>query len=321
MIEQFLQPRGFRQALRLKGRWGRDASAVVGGTDLMVRLRAGRTIPKIVIDLSRTGVSFIRRSKDWVRLGAAATAGDFLRLSWSKRQAPALWKACLQLGGPQVQNAATFAGNLANASPAADTPPVLMVMGAEIGIESLERGLRWVGIEEFLLGPGETLLEPDELIREIRIPRKALIPPTRRSSPGAGRDASGKSGGNGDRGRTVCDFYKMGPRRAQIISVACFAGWADLGPGEGRDVPLRALRLAAGGVAPKTSRLLAVEEFILGNGLSAETIPAAAERVSRDIAPISDVRGSAEYKALLTRNFARTFLESLLPAGGKESPR
>lgn len=275
----------------------------------MVKMRAGRAVPRAVIDLSRAAVGRIRRQGDWVLIGAAATAGDFLRVRWAQREAPALWKACLQLGGPQIQNGATFAGNLANASPAADTPPVLMVMGAEVGIESAQRGRRWVAVEEFLLGPGKTLLEPDELIRDIRIPRAALIPPARTTAR------------NG-RGRIVCDFQKMGPRRAQVISVACFAGWAEVEPAGGSTrAVLRALRLAAGGVAPKTVRLLAAEEFVLGSGLSPQGCVEAADLVHRDIAPISDVRGSATYKALLVRNFTLTFLESLYSAAEKEAVR
>lgn len=323
MIEQFFQPRSFRQALRLKARWGSDAAAVIGGTDLMVKIRAGRATPKAVIDLGRTGLGSIRRSKEWVRIGAGATAGDFLRLPWSRVEAPALWKSCLQLGGPQVQNGATFAGNLANASPAADTPPVLIVLGAEALIESLERPARWIRVEDFLLGPGKTVLQPDELIREIRFPRSALIP--------TGRGA--KSNG---RGRIVCDFQKMGPRRAQIISVACFAGWAEVddGPGDagGRRadqtdrtdrgeagvVRVVGLRLAAGGVAPRTTRLTEAEAFILENGLTRETACRAADLARDAVAPISDIRGSAEYKSLLTRNFALMFLESLLPDSAKD---
>ncbi len=306
MVEDFHQPRGFRQALRLKAKFGADAQAVVGGTDLMVKIRSGRMTPRVVIDLSATKARYIRRGREWIRLGATATAGDFLRLPWARVQAPALREACRQIGGPQIQNGATFAGNLANASPAADTPPVLMVLDAQVGVESLERGLRWLPVAEFLLGPGKTALQDDELIREIRIPRASLHPMNRRSSNGAVQIVSG--------------FFKMGPRRAQVISVCCLAGWAEFEPVTGWP-RLRTLRLAAGGVAPTVKRLTAAERQIAEHGLHPESLRDAADLVHSDIAPISDVRGSAEYKALLTRNFTLTFLESVAEAAGERRPR
>jgi CO/xanthine dehydrogenase FAD-binding subunit len=306
MIEEIHQPRRFRQALRLKARHGAAGHPVVGGTDLMVKVRAGRTAPRVVIDLSATKSKYIRRSREWIRLGATATAGDFLRLPWARAQAPALWEACRQIGGPQIQNGATFAGNLANASPAADTPPVLMVLGAQVGVESLERGLRWVPVEEFFFGPGKTALQEDELIREIRIPRTSLHSMKRGASNGAVR--------------IVSEFFKMGPRRAQVISVCCLAGWAKFENASG--IPrLVALRLAAGGVAPTVKRLAAAEHRIAERGLDPETLREAADLVHHDIVPISDVRGSAEYKALLTRNFALTFLESLAAVADERRAR
>lgn len=299
MIQTYHRPRSFNEALQLKARLGAEGTVVLGGSDLLVKIRLGRVDPSEVIDLSGAKLEFLTRKGDGIFIGAGISAARLLRSEWVRREMPALWKACLELGGPQVQNAATLGGNLANASPAADTLPALMVLDALVIVASAGRGVRRLTMEEFLLGPGKTALADDELIREIFIPDSRLVPP--RKGPF----------GPGDL-KTVSAFYKMGPRRAQIISVCCVAGWATVRIEKDGGHSILKLCLAAGGVAPRAVRLRAAEEVFARNpALIPEQIAEAGARVAESISPISDVRGSAEYKALLARNFTIEFLESL----------
>jgi carbon-monoxide dehydrogenase medium subunit len=299
MIQTYHRPRSFSEALQLKARLKAAGTVVLGGSDLVVKIRLGRMDPVEVIDLSGAKLDYLSRKDDGLYIGAATSAARLLRSEWVCHEIPALWKSCLELGGPQVQNAATLGGNLANASPAADTPPALMVLDAQVVLESVGRGVRRLKVEEFLLGPGKTALADDELIREIFIPGEMLVPP--RQGPCRPGDL-----------KTVSAFYKMGPRRAQIISVCCVAGWACVRVEKEGGHSVRSIRLAAGGVAPRTVRLRAAEEVFARNpALTPEQIAEAGACVTESISPISDVRGSAEYKALLARNFTIEFLESL----------
>ncbi len=279
MWERLLQPRSVTRTLELLAGHGAAARIVSGGTDVLVELQRGLKQTATLIDI--TGVEelrYVRAGADWIALGGLTTHNDVLASELCRKRALPLVQACAEVGAPQIRTRATIAGNLVTASPANDTIVPLMAMDAQIAIESL-RGRRTAGIADFFTGFRTTVLQPDELVREIRV--RAL----RETERGI--------------------FLKLGLRRAQAISVISLAVVLDF---EGTRV--RDARIALGCVAPTVVRAAQAERALLGRPLDAPAFSAAADAIAADIAPIADVRGSAEYRrtaiaALLERALER----------------
>lgn len=148
-----------------------EARVLSGGTDLLIGLRKGTIRPPLVVDLKaipELGAG-ITEEGGWVRIGASTVITDIVAHPTVSGRFPALVEAALVVGSIQIRNRASLAGNVCNASPAADTVPPLLVAGAEVEIVGYGREHR-MALEAFLLGPGQTALEPGELVRSIRLP-------------------------------------------------------------------------------------------------------------------------------------------------------
>ncbi len=259
-----------------------DAVPIAGGTDLLVQLRDGRRRATALLDLDRLGLRGIRESEEGIEIGAA-THMDVIAADPRIRQLhPALAEAAAQVGAWPIQCRATLGGNLANASPAADTAPALLVEGARTVVAS-RADTRQVPIDEFFLAPGRSALAPGELIL-------AVVLPSPRQDAGV---------------RAFERFVKVGPRREQIISVVSLAGRALLA-GDGTLVELR---LALGSVAPTPVRARRTERLLTGRRLDAELRRKAARVLQDDIAPIDDVRSPARYRRLACAVLLDRFLE------------
>ena len=251
-----------------------------GGTDLMVQLAAGTLQHQQYIDVY--GLRELRRvevSDDAVTLGALTTFADVRRHELLRLEFPLLCRAAAETGGVANQNRGTIGGNVANASPAADTPPALLAYDAEIEIASL-RGRRVVAYQRFHTGYKQMDLAGDELIIAVRLPR-----------------TSG----------WVEHYRKVGARRAQAISKVCLAARAVVTAGRLQDV-----RLAFASVAPTVIRALHTENVIRGRVLDAAHVVAAVTALARDISPIDDLRSTARYRSTVAGNLLREFLTSLI---------
>jgi CO/xanthine dehydrogenase FAD-binding subunit len=190
-----------------------------------------------------------------------------------------LGQAARETGGIAIQNRGTVGGNIANASPAADTPPALLAYGAEVELVSVE-GTRRVPYAEFHTGYKQTVMRDDELIAAVFIPR-----------PREG----------------ARHFYrKVGTRRAQAISKVCFAALAEV---EGET--LKEVRVALGSVAPVVLRCLRTEGVLRGGRLDGEVLKGALEELGREVTPIDDVRSTARYRTRVAQNLLREFLSGL----------
>jgi xanthine dehydrogenase small subunit len=277
-------PRDAAEAVRLAAERP-DASPLAGGTDFMVGWNAGLSNGRAVLDL--WGLSEWKRieaSKQGVRLGALVTHAQLQAHPVLRRDFPLLVQACATVGAAQIQNRGTIGGNIANASPAADTFPPLAVYEAVVHAVSA-RGRRAVPFSEVFAGVKKTTLAPGELIEAVELPALA-------SKPSRGF------------------FRKVGARAAQTISKTMGAGLLWLEPGKGRKaapVVMRA-RLAFGSVAPTVRRLKTVEAFLQGCALDEATIEEAVALVDRDVSPIDDIRSTAQYRLAVTRNIVRAFL-------------
>jgi CO/xanthine dehydrogenase FAD-binding subunit len=253
-----------------------------GGTDLMVLLEAGKLPDRHFISLWHfRELRGIHVENDEVEIGALTTYTDVLQHAVLRAEFPLLCQAAAETGGIATQNRGTIGGNIANASPAADTPPALLVYDAELELIS-SRGSRRVPYDRFHTGYKAIDLKRDELIRAVRV----------RRTPG-----------NVSRQGWRRQYRKVGTRRAQAISKVCFAGAADV-----RDAIVHEVRIAFGSVAPTVIRAVHAEAALRGQPIGEKTIAAARTALERDITPIDDMRSSARYRAEVAGNLLEQFL-------------
>ena len=260
------------------------ARPIAGGTDLMVALTGelGEP-PERVVDLWRLDeLRGIAVDGDSVSIGALTTYTDIRRSALCREHVPALVEAAATIGAAQIQNRGTLGGNIANASPAGDTLPVLLALDATFVLGSA-RGERTVPADAFWTAYRRTALAGDELVLRIRIPLAA------------GREAR---------------FRKVGTRRAQAISKVVLAlAWREDTPGG----PWRDVRVALGSVAATPIRAAATEAVMDGRNPTPETADLAAETLAGELQPIDDVRSTAEYRRMVA---ARALHRLLREAGG-----
>ncbi|HEV8638411.1 MAG TPA: FAD binding domain-containing protein [Chloroflexota bacterium] len=273
MWRRYVRPGGLPELLDVLAERGSEARLVAGGTDVVVELARAPRPDTTLIDLTALGeLKYVREEDGWVRLGALATHNDVLASALCRERAWPLVQACREVGAPQIRTRATVAGNLVTASPANDTIAPLLALDAEVALLS-RAGERVVPLGAFYTGFRRTVLRPDELLREIRFRPM-------------GPDQCGV-------------FVKLGLRRAQAISVIDFALVLTIEPERvGRAGPgsVREARIALGCLAPTVVRAEKTEAFLRGRRLDQETCRRAGEVAREDAAPISDVRGSAEYR-------------------------
>ncbi|MEV6901864.1 xanthine dehydrogenase family protein subunit M [Amycolatopsis sp. NPDC051372] len=260
----FLRPADLAEALAVKAERP-DAVPIAGGTDVMVELNFDHRRPAALLDL--TGVAELAEwstSDGTVRLGAAVSYSRVI--TELGEPLPALAMASRTVGSPQIRNRGTVGGNLGAASPAGDTHPVLLALGARVEVASV-RGTRVLPAEEFYLGVKRNALEPDELITAVHLPAHA----------------------------GPQQFAKVGTRNAMVIAVCSFA--VNLRPSQ------RQVGASVGSAAPTPRRARAAEEFLAAElpwdaptALADSLKRRFAELVAEAAAPIDDVRGSADYR-------------------------
>jgi CO/xanthine dehydrogenase FAD-binding subunit len=262
---------------------------IAGGTDVMVRITGEIGEPPArMVDLSRLAeLRGIRVDGGAVVLGAGTTYAEIRRSDVCREHLPALVEAAATIGAAQIQNRGTIGGNIANASPAGDTLPVLLALDAEI-VAGGPRGERTITAADVWVAYRRTALAPDELILRIRIP------------VAGGREAR---------------FRKIGTRRAQAISKVVLAlAWRE-GP-QATGPASRTwsdVRLALGSVADRPIRARATEAVLEGAAPTPETADAAAEALAAEIHPIDDVRSTADYRRVVA---ARALHRMIRDAGG-----
>jgi len=259
-----------------------DARPFAGGTDLMVVLDAGHLSPGRYISLwgirELHGIS--RDDRGGVAIHTLTTFSEMRESALIADAYPMLTAAAREIGGIATQNRATIGGNIANASPAADSPPALLAYDADIEVLSI-RGRRQMPYANFHTGYKKTRLEPGEIIARI------VLPPR----PGGWRDG----------------YHKVGTRRAQAISKVCLAGSVLMDGDRIADV-----RLALGSVAPTVVRCRHAEDAVRRQTLEDGVIAEAARALANDIAPIDDIRSTSEYRRAVAQNLVAAFLRDSL---------
>jgi len=253
---------------------------IAGGTDVMVLYSSGKLPNRNLVNIWKIPeLRQIEVLPDSVRIGAACIYTSIRNHPIISREFPLLATAAAWTGGIANQNRGTLGGNIANASPAADSLPALLVYDAELTLISV-RGERSVAYRDFHTGYKQTILAADELIRDISLPRRFS--------------------GYFSRAR------KVGARNAQAISKVCLAALGQITNGAIHDV-----RFALGSVAPVPLRLSETERLLRGKQIDPSLIGAAVQIAAKEIRPIDDVRSTARYRTAVTGNLVAEFLEKL----------
>ena len=271
------------EVLHLLQEHGDAARLLMGGTDLLVRMRNGLIRPQIVVDVKHLpGMrDILYNEQAGLTVGAAVTMNEVARHPDVQAHYPLLAEAANSVASYQVRNRATLGGNLCNASPAADTAPATLALDGRLVLYG-PTGEREVAAPDFFVGPGQTAAQAGEFLKAVRFP-----PPPAGS---AGR------------------YLKLGRNKAgdlSIVGVAVF-GFPDRATPSGYN-----FRIGLASVAPVPIRALQAEEVLAANPPGEETFAIAAEKAMEAATPIDDVRASAAYRKAMVRAFTLRALRSV----------
>ncbi|MCH8816824.1 MAG: xanthine dehydrogenase family protein subunit M [Chloroflexi bacterium] len=274
----FAQPTTLDEALELFAGSG-EIRALVGGTDIVDQLKTGRRNADLVVDVKRIPeLQRLEVTGDGLHIGAARSCTDVGEFPAVRSDYRSLAESAMLIGSWQIQNRAGVGGNVCNAAPSGDTIPPLLVHDATAVVASAS-GRREIALSDFFAGPGQTVLQKGEILVEL------VLPPIPDNSASA--------------------YLRFIPRNEMDIAVAGVGSFLQLDPSN--NAVLKA-RIALASVAPTPLRARAAEEVLEGNVLTDELIEVAAEAAVGAATPITDVRGSAEYRRELVRVLTRRTL-------------
>jgi carbon-monoxide dehydrogenase medium subunit len=265
------------------------ARLIAGGTDILPQMRQGKFSAPVLVDTSGIdSLRFIEDRGNEIHIGALTTHQEIVNSPLLTNVNPALVAGAKSVGCVQTRNRGTLGGNIANASPAADTIPPLLIYKSSLLIQSLSDE-RLVSLDEFILGPGETNLKPGEFIHSIIF------------SPLSGKWGSG--------------YLKLGKRnRMSIAVVNAAAGVIVSDTGEIKDV-----RLAVGAAAPKVVRCRKIETDLKGKKATSALFERVTELCQAELEPITDVRSTNSYRTHSAGVLLRRVLENaIVQARGRD---
>lgn len=275
---ELYRPQNLAEALALLEQYGPDGKPLSGGTNIVTELRIGHYNCKSLVDLSRLNeLRGINLQDGYVVIGGGTTITELIDHPLICEHAGILKEAAQIFANPLVRNRATVAGNLVDASPAADTAPPLLALNAEVQLMS-RAAARWMRLEDFITGVRKTKLQLGELLFAIRWPVLS--------------------------GRSAGAYTKVGLRKADAISLLSAAVMIALD-----DAGLcKQARIALGAVAPVPFRAYEAEGLLTGKVLEPELIAEAARLAAETSRPIDDIRGTASYRKRITAVTVRRLL-------------
>jgi CO/xanthine dehydrogenase FAD-binding subunit len=275
---ELIAPENLGDALEILAQGQGVWKPFAGGTDLMVLLEAGKLPHRKFVSIWRfPELRRIEVAPESMAIGALSTYTEIQRSEILQREFPLLCRAASETGSVATQNRGTLGGNIANASPAADSPPALLVYDAEIELISA-KGTRRLPYRDFHTGYKKMQMRDDELIWRIHLNRTL---------------------------KQRKEYYrKVGTRRAQAISKICFAASASVEKGLINDV-----RIALGSVAPTVLKAAETEKTLRGEKLSSALLKSAQTTIGSEISPIDDMRSTAAYRRRVAQNLLAEFFE------------
>jgi carbon-monoxide dehydrogenase medium subunit len=284
----YLAPKNLQEAFGMMSDHP-EAIPLAGGTDLLVQMKEGHRSARALLSLKRVPEVHQFAQNGKLAFGSAITVGQIAANRQIQQDYTALAMGAGLIGSVQIRNMATVGGNLCNAAPSADTAPPLLVLGAQAVIASTQ-GERKIPLESFFLGPGQTALQPGELLQEIVVPSPPIL--------------SGS-------------FYvRHTPRARMDIAVAGVAAALTLD----QDGKIAGARIALGAVAPVPMRATQAEVLLCGQACTEDLLHEAGATAAQEAKPIDDLRASAEYRRHLVNILTLHALRGAL-AEAKRSKR
>lgn len=274
-------PATLEETLEILNRQPNEWKLFAGGTDLMVVFETGKLNHKKFLNIN--GLKELKDliiNEEDILIGGGCTYRDIQNNPVIKKEFPMLAQAARQTGAVAIQNRGTLGGNIANMSPAADSPPALLAYDADIILLST-KGYRVLSYKYFHQAYKQSDLRPNEIIMAVRLKR--------------------------EQGLTHQHYRKVGTRSAQAISKVCMAATASVSRGH----KIEWIRIGLGSVGPIPLRASKTEHFLFQKELTAETLSEARKILLSEITPIDDIRSEALYRREVTGNLLTEFLESL----------
>ena len=281
---EYLSPQSVQEACALLMQHGDKAKVLAGGSDVLVKMKDGLIAPAYLVSLKKLdSLKEIRYEKGkGVVIGARATHNELMSNNLLQEKYRSVCEAAHTMAADQIRNIGTVGGNLVNAVPSADLPPILIALDAQARIVGPSRE-RTVTLEDFFLGPGKTMLENGEILAEIIIP---------------------------DQPTTGSNYIKFGLRRAGALAVVGVASSVTVSDGTCQDV-----RIVLGAVAPTPIRAPRAENVLRSKKISPELINEAGKIAAEESKPINDIRGSIEYRRNLVDVLTRRSLKAAIEKG------
>ncbi|RJP33540.1 MAG: xanthine dehydrogenase family protein subunit M [Phycisphaerales bacterium] len=283
--------RSLEEAAALLTRYAPDVRMLAGGTDLLVDLKAGRATAAHLVSLTRVpALRGVTLADGALRVGALTTIAELIAAPVIAERWSPLLDAARHMASPQIRNMATVGGNIASGVPCADLPPILIVMGASVVLWSPD-GPRTVPLHSFFTGPRQTARRSDELLVAVLVPE-----------PARGSGAA---------------YARFALREGNGIAVAAVAAGLRMKAGDVIDEA----RIVLGAVAPIPKQVASATEILAGKSADdADAIDAACDAAMRAAEPISDIRGSAEYRRELVGVLTRWALSAAAERAGGYAP-
>ncbi len=280
---QYLNPKTIEEALKMLEEHKGDSKLLAGGTDLIPSLKRRLiNVPGYIIDIKAIpgldAISYDKKSG--LKIGPLATIAAIAQSSAVAEKFPCLAQSALTMASPQVRNRGTFAGNICNAVPSADSAPSLIALSATVKIKGIN-GERTLPIEQFFTGPKKTVLKENEMLIEISVPHP---------SPGS---------------KSV--YLKLSPRHSMDLATVGVAA-----SGKCEDGVCREIKIALGAVAPTPLRAPVSESILQGKRITPEVIEEASLNAVTQCSPIDDHRASQEYRCDMVNVMTRRALTQIL---------
>jgi carbon-monoxide dehydrogenase medium subunit len=280
---ELLEPNSIEEACRLLSQYGEEAKVFAGGTALVKLMKKRLVHPSYLVNIKgMKDLRFIREDKDGLKIGALATLREIEKSPLVRQRLKVVAEMVHTVGSVQIRNVGTLAGNLCFADPASDPAPILIALGANLKVVSLE-GERVLPLEEFFTDFYETALSRDEIVEEIQIP---FLP----------RDSGAV-------------YLKHTMRVAFDLAVVGVAVRLDM---SAKDGVCMNSKIVLGGVASTPVRTKKAEELLKGKVVGDSLITEVAMAASAEVDPIHDVRASAEYRREMIEVFVERGIKDAL---------
>ncbi len=280
----YYHPESLKDACELLKRHGSKAKVLAGGTDMLPKIKQGLLAPEVLVSLKDIGgLSALEYVPgEGVDIGARATINDLVNSPVLQKKYLSVSEAGHAMANNQIRNLGTVGGNMVNAVPSADLPPIFIALGAKVKLTGAG-GNRVLPLEEFFAGPNRSVIASDEVLTHVVIP---------------------------DQPTTGSNYIKFGLRRSGSLAMVGVAAAVTVANGVLEDV-----RIALGAVAPTPMRAKKAEQLLKGKAASGELLEKAGVSASEECKPISDMRGSEEYRRDMVRVLTRRALKKAIEKG------